>query len=296
MILLFAEKVEPNVEGTKKKNIAIVMTMDETYFKAGIVALISLLENKKLKTFYKVNILVPDNFKTESETEISSVKKAYMNCKFDFIHMSDRHFGPRRRAPLPVYFRLRITSVLPGLKKCIFLDCDIMVRHDLSQMYDINMNRYYVAGVHDIESFHSKECKKLGIPDVSQYICVGVMLMNLAAIRDSGLEKKFMKMFKGKRDLIERYYADQSIINTVCYGRILRLPLEYGVLVNFPYYLPVNWIEKSDPTIVHFAAGPKPWSISHGVYDFTNNSHFPVHPRFHQEFQNYAQRKKNPLF
>lgn len=272
VILLFVE----NFSISGEKSIPIVMFLDEGYLHPVIVSLTSLFENQDSKTFYHVSVLIPGNFKMESKMKIGFLKEKYGNCKIDFIDMGSKHMDMNRSHFPPItYYRLDIASVLLHEKKCIVIEGDQIIRHDLSEMYTISVDDYYFAGV--CHSRSKEFVRALEIPDADNYANVGVMIMNLEKIREDKLEEKFRNVIKKRDKVIQKWHADQDVFNIVCYGKILCLPHKFGYLINLRKYLKghgrKNEIE--DPVIVHFASTPKPWKN-------------PQKTVFHKEFWAYA--------
>lgn len=272
------------------------MSLDEKYIPPTVVTLTSVLDNSNLDTYHTVTILTPREFELGNRAKMGILKK-YENCEINFVDMGDRYkevfaeFWP----PSSLH-RMDVAGALPLEKKCIFLDGDVIVRHDLSVMYNVDISNYYVAGVRCVlftihhEKGHFQFLSDLGIPGVDQYICCGVLLMNLEKIRKDNVEDQFHRLIEKVK--LKNYFADQDVINTVCYGRILLLPIKFDLLIN---YVNINntyntskyakltstqteWEESRDPTIVHFAGKNfKPWK----------------HPRktaFHMEWWDYAKR------
>lgn len=94
-------------------------------------------------------------------------------------------------------------------------------------------------------------CKERGLPiDVDRYICNGVMLLNVRAL------KKFD--FERKAETFLRQYGtppqhDQTVVNTLCFGQIAVLPRPWGVFS--VDHADVDW---SGPVLIHYA-GEVPW-------------------------------------
>ena len=117
----------------------------------------------------------------------------------------------------PTYFRLLVCDLLPDYDKCIYLDIDTIVLEDLSLFYAQDIEDFYLAGVraagYQFNAVHN--IRRLGLPDVSDYINAGVLLMNLKKLRQDTMSKKFLDLIK------EKYHdQDQDILNVACYGKI----------------------------------------------------------------------------
>ena len=104
----------------------------------------------------------------------------------------------------------------------------------------------------------------------------GVLLLNLKAIREEGLEGVFAS-------LLERNFSsqDQDILNLACRGRIKLLPFKYNVMTKYDVYSSSlhensylkDWVSaeewdegRSLPTVIHYADRRKPWKDMSSLY------------------------------
>lgn len=104
------------------------------------------------------------------------------------------------------YCMLRLYADELGLPdKILYLDTDVVCLGDPSELYDMNMDRYEMAGVLDRYGSHIYR-----VPFTKKkYINSGVLLMNLKKIRETGL-------FKRARRACKKYpmvMPDQSALN-----------------------------------------------------------------------------------
>ena len=113
--------------------------------------------------------------------------------------------------------KMVLCEYLPkDLDRVLVLDVDTIVDQNINELWDINMDGYYFAGVPDrgptIELY------------VDLYINNGVVMHNLAEIRKSGIWKKLVKAIN-----TEKYFLfEQDILNKYCQGHILELPSCYN--------------------------------------------------------------------
>lgn len=268
------------VRNDGQKKIPIVMSTEKNFVRPTVVAMISLFENANPTTLYQVTILIPDNFKNESKINFEPLKNRYKNCVIEVTDMGEKFkWLETERFPPSAYYRLLIAGILGDEKKCIYLDGDVLVRDDLSEMYDMNMSKHYIAGVWSGPLKKDYE-RLIGIPDSKHYVCSGVLILNLESIRKDGIEKKFLNYLVTKSVDIKSLRIrcpDQDVLNFVCYGKILCLPVKFGFLINL-----MDANKAKDPVIIHFAGrGGKPWKS-------------PSKTKFHEEFWYYA--KKSVLY
>lgn len=166
------------------------------------------------------------------------------------------------------YYRLLIADLLPEeIDKCIYLDIDLCVCKDLSELFNINLKDNYLAGVIAAGYYFSekKQCKRLNLPSMKYYINAGMLLMNLKQIRKDNMTQVFIY-------LTNKNYSsqDQDILNVACYGKIQTLPPKYNAMIqrleeNNPLlkkiYKEQDIVEaKIKPHIIHYAGNKKPWN------------------------------------
>ena len=136
----------------------------------------------------------------------------------------------------------------------MYLDCDIVVLGDISELYFTDLEGNYIAGVVEnwilhspIFSYYTKEA--VGI-ESKEYINAGIALMDLAKFRENKIEERFVELInKYNFNVID---PDQSYMNYLCHGHIKYLPFEWN-------RTPLENVECESPKIVHYALGFKPW-------------------------------------
>ena len=251
--------------------IPIVLSSDDEYILYMYTTMISILENKKKNTYYAFYLLVPDKFSQINANKILSIADKYI-CYINFIFIKEKIFNYIKmnipHITLPTYYRLLIADLLPNeIDKCIYLDVDICVCKDLTDLFNIDIKDNYIAGVVSPVYFFNekKHCKRLNLTSMKQYINAGVLIMNLKQIRKDNITKKFIKLSKKNFES-----QDQDVLNVACYGKILTLPPKYNVQVlkfkdNNPLlrelYKEKDIIEaKNTPYIIHYSNKRKPWN------------------------------------
>ena len=253
-------------------NLPIAMAMDDGYTYPTIVAITSIMENAHPKTTCDFYVMHPNNLANENKDKVLSLQEKYKNCKIQLINMQDRFKGANDKGHIttPAYYRLALSSLLPNLDKIIWLDGDILSFYDLSEMFNLDMEGYYYRGFLDNNQNGINRMKEFGVKD-DFYICDGVMLVNLQELRKDNVEDQFNKFIKENNDKLLQH--DQTVVNTVCHGKIGTLPPKFGIynlgseegVKNYNNKLPSDnrYNEKEileafrNPTIIHCVA--KPW-------------------------------------
>ena len=177
------------------------------------------------------------------------------------------------------YYRLIIADLIKEYDKCMYHDGDILVLEDLQEMFNVDLEGYYVAGVkwwprHQETEENIKVMKAWNFPSFDNYIISGDLVLNLSKMREDRITDEFIKqMYKGYPS------EDQDVINYCCYGKIYFLPLKFGMVSRWLYNDGISRMKKqvydsaeinkakSSPAIVHFAGGiAKPWNNVRAAY------------------------------
>ena len=240
-----------------KGEIPIFFSTDNNYIPFLDVTIRSLIANASRD--YKYHIVVLNT--GLDEERINKIKEMEdENFTIDFPDISyavkdieyklpkEQHFG------LATWYRLFIQSLFPQYDKVLYLDCDLIVLGDISELYNTDLEDNYVAGVVEhwilhspIFSYYTKEA--VGI-ESKYYINAGVALFDLNKFRENEIEQKFVDLINTYNfDVID---PDQSYLNYLCQGKIKYLPFEWN-------RTPLENVECENPKIVHYALGFKPW-------------------------------------
>ena len=251
-------------------NIPIVFYLDDESVPFIYTTIISILENKYNSTHYSFYLLVSSNISKNNENNINKIHNKYQ-CSINFIYI-EKIFEDLTmnisNITISNYYRLLIPDLMPReLNKCIYLDADICVLKDLSELYNIDLKDYYVAGVVDAGYyFDEKEnCKRLNITSMKNYINEGVLVLNLEQIRKDNMTKKFIEFSSINYNL-----QSKDILNVTCYGKILSLPPKYNAMVLLfkenskrlrELFNEEEIFEANNaPSIIHYSDQKKPWN------------------------------------
>jgi lipopolysaccharide biosynthesis glycosyltransferase len=192
------------------------------------------------------------------------------------------------------YYRLLITYLLPkNIDKIIYLDCDIIVRKSLEDLWETDINNYALGAVYQIAKETVYEIQRLGYPPKYGYFNAGVLLINLDYWRKHKISDKLISYLIDNYNVIK--YHDQDALNAVLYKKCLMISCKWnmmsvyfskdiflikdvynGEIINeYKTYMNQLKIEMADPTLIHFVSKPKPWDP------------YSVHP-FRKEYYKYA--------
>lgn len=265
----------------KTYEIPIAMATDDNYVMPTLVSITSALKNSNKNTFLNFYILIPGDLSLENKNKFQKLSKNFKNCNITLIDMGEEYANSYKGIwGKAMYYRLALPNLLKNEKKCIYLDSDTLVLKDLQEFYNLNIDEYYLAGVPDGYRLKEEYAKRIGIKDMTNYICSGVLLWNLEKCRQDNIVEKFNEFISQKVDKENVCrFPDQDTINAVCYGKIYDLPFKFGAIVGFlrpnnykekPFVYELlsedNWLDaKNNAVILHFVS-IKPWNSSRVKY------------------------------
>lgn len=172
------------------------------------------------------------------------------------------------------YARLFIPAMLPdSVTKALYLDCDLIVRRCVGDLFDVPMGEYAAMAVANAGAPYVSS--PLGLPYWSRFgrradevnYNSGVLLMNLAAWRDGDVTGAALS-YLAKEHLFQ---GDQAAINAVLPGRIGTLDPRWNQQTGHfaqafqgALSYPEEQLEQllAEPWVVHFTTHVKPWSYA----------------------------------
>ena len=273
-----------------KKEIPVFFSTDDNYIPYLDVAISSLIANASEDFRYRIIVL---NTGLSKENTDLVKKKESSDFIIEFIDISDRlgniksRFKDVYHFSLASYYRLFIASLFPEYDKVIYLDCDLVILGDISELYEINIGENILAAapeqfVRNTAEFRIYAERALGLnPDF--YVNSGVLLMNLDEFRKRRIEDRFVELIsKYDFDLLD---PDQAYLNYLCRGRI--------------HVLPNGWNKEPKPTqcdgkknIVHYALYKKPWQyndVIDGEYFWHYAEKSPFYDIIRQRQDNFSE-------
>jgi|GEM_PF-1648776 len=137
----------------------------------------------------------------------------------------DATLGPGRS--YMAYCRILLPRLL-DVPRMIYLDCDVLVCRDLSELFDIELSPGKIlAAVPDSETLTLGDdscalARAMNLPADGRYFNSGVMLLDLNGLRKENFTEKSLEFFKNWRG--DYRFHDQSAFNFLLHGRIQELP------------------------------------------------------------------------
>lgn len=210
--------------------------------------------------------ILSDYISQGSRKLLDSVVGIYENILLTIIIVDDNALrGLKDTWTIYTWYRVLLPQYLPSeIHRVLYLDADTIVAGNICELFIMDMNDKAIACVVDPESFKSETYSRLKYDSSKQYVCAGVMLMNLDYWRVKDLSSTIIKWGYDHNDIIR--FPDQDTINYLCRDSKIVLPLRYGIMDYFfktdSFYQEPYAQELRDciehPAIIHYA-GRNPW-------------------------------------
>lgn len=244
----------PAIQSSKNTVIPVCLASDRNYIQHLAVTMASILKNKAPENTIRFYIL--ENAFTESDRQALEQLKSITDFEIEYVQVKDKilemfPISEKDLVTIETYFRLFIPELIPHEDKIIYMDCDIVVRHSLADLYSIDIEDNYVLGVRDIDS--RGNTKRMG---TKRYVNAGVLVMNSKKMREDGIYQKFVDFILNNRERI--IWHDQDVIAGVLQGHTGYIPKEWnGQISRLPDNMKFSRLH--DAHILHYIGKRKPW-------------------------------------
>ena len=246
--------------------IPIFFAVDDVYIPFLAVALESLIDNSSKDYYYSVKIL-HTNVSEENRNKIYKYKRENVDVEFvDLNYYIERvkdKLYTRDYYTKSTYFRLFVPDLYPQYSKALYLDSDITIVGDISELYNTEMGNNLVAGIPDgavqtVDVFKEYVEKFVGVRDYNEYFNAGILLMNLAELRKFRFQEKFLYLLEKVKYTVAQ---DQDYLNRLCKGRVKIVDKVWNAMP-----MPELGIPAEDVKLVHYNLNAKPWHYNNILY------------------------------
>ena len=169
------------------KPIEIFFATDNNFVQHLCVAIASILKNANEDDYFNFYIL-GNKLKQNDIKNIENLRKI-KDFNLEIIEINDELFkrckSPNYINSISTFFRYLIPVLKPELDKILYLDCDIVVKKSLKELYNTNIDNYYLAGVEDIHILCTESKLKPMFAIDEPYLNAGVLLFNCKMMRDN---------------------------------------------------------------------------------------------------------------
>ena len=255
-----------------KNTVDIAFIMDSDYFLCSYIAITSMIHSKNNGSKYNLNIIHTNlSFRQMKLLTLLENEDIHVNI---IGFNADKYSGIKNVYHISntALIKFDIPNIFPDLDKILYIDGDILIQKDLSNLFNIDLKNNYIAATREMQASLWKYEKIIGS---KYYVNSGVILFNLKQMRKDGVPQK---MIDKKMNQPSNWKCmDQDVFNFICDGRIHFLDVSYNCTISI--FIKRDWTIKeinkfykthyksmedliNTATILHFAGDYKPW-----IYD-----------------------------
>ncbi len=259
--------------------ISIAAAVDQNYAMPLSVMLFSL--GSHLRPDVSLNVYVLNRTLDSSHRRRieQSLQKAHLKTRLVWLApevSALRDLKIRGHLTVATYYRLLLPDLVPGIEKILYLDCDLLVRRSVEDLFNEDSGAFPACAVQGFGAPYASckygipEYESLGIPADSPCFNAGVLLMNLKRWRDEKVSEHAIDM-AWRNSSQEIKLNDQLALNMTLPGRWGKLDPRWNQM--HPVFRFDEWPAspfrdeisalmpalRVDPWIVHFTSASKPW-------------------------------------
>ena len=252
-------------EVVSDKVLPVVMTASNEFFPLMSVTLQSLMDHAASDREYAL-ILLTSRATIENKRRLFSQMSKYKNWRVSFIDIDEymrlnslyTNPDPNGKFSPMTYARLILGELLKEYPKAVYLDSDVLVMRDISELFDVNLAGRSLGAVrdsvmsswanqqHHYRRIYNEEVLHMVSP--LDYFNGGVLLLDIPEFRRRHPFKKLLRE-AGKNQF---EWMDQDVLNKECDGDVMFLPLAWNFMAR-PFEQWRDLEERSAPRPVYEA-------------------------------------------
>lgn len=251
-----------------RKEIPIFFACDDNYIPFLGTALHTLIKNASPTYDYKA-IVLNAGIKSENQKRIKALEQNNLKVEFFNIekvikkHYTDLALRLRDYYSVAIYYRMFIPTLFPNYDKAIYLDADLILVGDISELYNTNIEGKLVAAINDrlvldVPEFAAYATNAVGVA-AHEYFNSGVLVMNLKKFREDDIENKFLHLLETYN--FDSVCPDQDYLNVLCRNDKVLLPIGWNKMP-----LPDPTFDDSTLKLLHYNSFEKPWHHDRVLY------------------------------
>lgn len=239
------------MDDSNKEAKIVCFTINEDFVRHVCVAISSLLKNNP-SSFFEIYVFHQglDLIVQKRILDYYSPQNAKIKFKStDSLLVSS--FKVSGHAASVNYLRIYLAELLVEYSKVLYLDADLVIHSDISEIFDMDIKNYSLAAV---ACPNVDRSEVLEIPH-ENYFNSGVMLLNLTYWRDNNIVEKVEGFLRENPSKI--HYWDQDALNAILHMNYLRLESKWNYIETS---LSPQELSITDLKIIHFVGEHKPWN------------------------------------
>lgn len=224
-----------------ENNVAVCLATDDNYVPYAAVVVESIIANSSKNNNYDL-IVMCNNVDDRNKAKLQSVVRGIDNFSLRFIngesYISSKKLREKEHINTTTYLRLGMLDFLKHYSKAIYLDCDLVLNADIAEMFQEDVEGYYLGAIKDTmeagwckqESNPQRDYNKnvLKLKREFEYFNAGVLLMNLDELRLDFSSSSLIKLAQE----FKWQWLEQDVLNMLCEGRTKFLEQNWNVMVH----------------------------------------------------------------
>lgn len=282
---LFCETApKAKLETVFNDSVPIVLSANDKFSPYLDVMIQSIVANARKERNYDIIVLYND-ISEKNQTLIKLASQGLENISVRFVRVCEYFDAERlfvnQHLSVETYYRLIIPEIMPGYHKILYLDCDMVVDHDVAELYDVDLGGNVIGAAKDIDvagqvnlrngwEKYAVEVLKLDKP--YDYFQAGVLIINLDALRKTAKSEEMIRLALSN----SWHCHDQDVLNMICKNKVHYIPQQWNVLMSWeetgrsrmqimkmaPRNLYGEYMDaRKNPYMIHFAGYQKPWNV-----------------------------------
>lgn len=263
-----------------RENSVVIILSSSDFFSAYLgICIQSIIDTSNPQYNYDI-IIIEREITDQNQKRICSLMSGHENISIRFKNvkeqMSNLNFYINgSRLSQETYYGLLVPWLLPEFHKAVIMDCDMIVKRDIADLYNIDLADKVGGGVRDINIQSWINDEKL---DVDDYYKNTLKVYNPCNCFNGGLILLDFDKFKANYtidkivDYLENYQlrvVDQDIFNILLqdkvklidYGWNHMIRIDETRLILAPETARSGYLEaQKKPFIIHYAGEIKPWT------------------------------------
>ena len=271
---------------TEQEKISIVFALNDSYVKYFGVVLQSLITHANTKYTYDIlifNTNITDKHKKQIQCMLpKNIIVRFYNVSDIFYEqfsqlslISMQHWG------IETYFRLFIPFIMHDYDRILYLDTDMCVNNDLSELFFYNLNNKSIGAVKDtispvidLPKYLTRKNffrENLEMIKPENYFNAGMILYNIKNINIDIYQEKLLKGFT-----LPVQFPDQDILNYIFYNDVCFIENKWNYMYGWCVW-DLSYIDsihgdfrklfleaRENPYIIHYTSSRKPWNYPTG--------------------------------
>lgn len=262
----------------------IVFISDDNYVMPTCVAIYSLIKNLRIRNEYVYNIYVLTyGINSDNIKKIESYSTEYVSVSVKTVDVKKyenrmKKINQRTHVTPTALLKFELCNIFPDISKILYLDSDIVINNDISDLFDIDISKKLMAGSFEYWKYLISLYDSTKRQNVDFYFNSGVMLLNLDLFREKNLPEMLWKTkidnYNGENN--KSGLMDQDVFNDVCGKSCIHLDIKYNCNCKFIKKVDIDSVNsiyqtsykdvkelKDAAVIIHYVGKEdKPWKYS----------------------------------